>query len=85
MPWHIFKDVVEDLAYADMDRSMDRLRILNAILLAELTMNFSDKEKSKYLNGILLAEFKNYILSREYDFEMIENESNIEQILNDEM
>ena len=57
----------------------------------ELTMNFSDIEKMKYLNGILLIQFKEYIQTKQ-DFEMTENdyiaedsqESNVDQILNEE-
>ena len=37
IPWHIFKDFMEDLSFSDMDR----LRNLNAILLQEMTMNCS--------------------------------------------
>ena len=38
-----------------------RLKILNAILLTELTIDYSDLDRLKYLNIILLSEFKNYI------------------------
>ena len=69
IPWHIFKDFMEDLSYSDRDR----LRILNAILLNEMTMNYSDMDKLKYLNGILMIEFKNFI-QRYHEFEMSENE-----------
>ena len=74
---------MQDLSYSDIYR----LRKLNAILLAELTMNYSysDLEKLKYLNGILLIQLKNYIL------EMAENdhfeelqESYEDQISNEE-
>ena len=49
--WNIFIDLMQDLSY----RSMNRLRILNAILLTELTTNYSDMDKSKYLNVLLLT------------------------------
>ena len=69
---------------------MDRLNALNAILLTELTMNYSNMDKLKYLNQILLSEFKNYML-REHNVKMTENdyledlqESNVEKILNEE-
>ena len=52
IPWHIFKDFMEDLSFSDMDR----LRNLNAILLQEMTMNYSAIDKLKYLNRILMIE-----------------------------
>ena len=45
-PWNIFIDVMQDLSYSDRNK----LRILNAILLKELTMDYSDMDKLKYLN-----------------------------------
>ena len=68
-PWNIFIDVMQDLSYADRNK----LRILNAILLKELTMDYSDMDKLKYLNGILLMEFKNYV-HREQNIEMTQIE-----------
>ena len=55
--WNIFVNVIQHLTYSDMYR----LRILNAILLNELTTTYSDMDKLKYLNEILLIEFKNKI------------------------
>ena len=51
--WNLFTDFMQDLSYSDKGR----LRILNAILLNELTMDYSDMDKLKYLNVILLREF----------------------------
>ena len=68
-PWNIFIDVMQDLSYSDRNK----LRILNAILLKELTMDYSDMDKLKYLNGILLREFKNYV-HREQNIEMTQIE-----------
>ena len=87
LPWNFFIDLIQDLSYSNISR----LRKLNATLLMELTMNFSDIEKMKYLNGILLIQFKEYIQTKQ-DFEMTENdyiaedsqESNVDQILNEE-
>ena len=63
IPWNIFKDLMEDLSY-----DVDQLRNLNAILLTELTMNSSTLDKLKYLNVLLMSEFKNYII-REKEIE----------------
>ena len=66
--WNFFVDFIQDLSYSNVNS----LRILNAILLKELTMNFSDIEKLKYLNEILLIQFKNYI-QNVHGYEMTEN------------
>ena len=55
--WNIFVNLMKDLSYSDIDR----LKILNAILLTELTINCSDMDRLKYLNEILLRELKNFI------------------------
>ena len=86
MDWNIFIDFMQDLSYEDRGR----LRRLNAILLNELTINFSDIEKLKYLNIILLTEFKKDIqIHKEYTIEKIQSEdvensmvSNSEEIFN---
>ena len=39
--WNIFIDLLQDLSYSDTGK----LRYLNAILLAELTLNYSDMDK----------------------------------------
>ena len=57
MTWNIFQGLVEDFSHSDVYR----LKILNAILLTELTIDYSDLDRLKYLNIILLSEFKNYI------------------------
>ena len=57
MSWNIFQDLVQEISHSDIDR----LKILNAILLTELTINDSVLERLKYLNIILLTEFKNHI------------------------
>ena len=67
--WHIFIDLIQDFSYSDLKR----LRILNAILLTELTMDYSDIDKLKYLNVLLLSEFKKHIL-RENGLEMTEDD-----------
>ena len=48
--WKFFVDLMQDLSHSNIDR----LRNLNAILLMELTMNYSDMDKLKYLNEILI-------------------------------
>ena len=67
--WNIFINVMQDISYSDINR----LKILNAILLSELTINYSDLDKMKYLNSILLIQFKNHIQTDE-NFEVIPNE-----------
>ena len=82
IPWNFFIDVMEDLTYANIGR----LRNLNAILLMELTVNFSDIDRMKYLNEILLIQFKDHILTK-HELEITENDniekSNVVQIVND--
>ena len=70
IPWNIFINLLQDISNSDADR----LRKLNAILLTELTMNYSNTEKLKYLNEILLSQFKNHIENKNH-IEMTENEN----------
>ena len=44
-PWNIFENVMKDVSYTDIGR----LKYLNAILINELTTNFSDIERSTLL------------------------------------
>ena len=74
IPWNIFINLLQDISNSDADR----LRKLKAILLTELTLNHSNTEKLKYLNDILLSQFKNYIENTSY-IETTENE-NLEEI-----
>ena len=69
IPWNIFEDLMKDLAYSNTVR----LKLLNAILLIELTTDYSDIDRLKYLNSILLTEFKE-IIEREDNFLNTENE-----------
>ena len=69
IPWNIFEDLMKDLAYSNTVR----LKLLNAILLIELTTDFSDLDRLKYLNSLLLTEFKEFI-EREDNFPKNENE-----------
>ena len=62
MPWNVFENVMKDISYTDKDR----LKHLNAILLHELTPNFSHIDRSRYLNSILLTEFKDFIYREEF-------------------
>ena len=85
--WHVFVGLIQDFSYSDFKR----LKILNAILLTELTMNNSDIEKLKYLNILLLSEFKKHILAEngleisEHDFhqDLQIEESEIDQTIQD--
>ena len=70
IPWNIFEDFMKDLAYSNSQR----LKLLNAILLIELTTDYSDLDRLKYLNSLLLTEFKEFI-EREDNFPYIENEN----------
>ena len=80
LSWKFFSHLMQDLSHSDIDR----LRKLNAILLTELTMNCSQLEKLKYLNDILLIQFKNYIFTlAENDLVANLQESNEDQILNE--
>ena len=45
MTWNIFQGLVEDFSYSDVYR----LKILNAILLTELTIDYSDLDRLKYI------------------------------------
>ena len=71
--WHIFENLMKDLAYS----SIPRLTLLNAILLIELTKNDSYLDRLKYHNSLLMAEFKEFI-ERDDDFfdESVESDSN---------
>ena len=87
--WNVFENLLKGLAYS----SIPRLKLLNAILLVELTTNYSDLDRLKYLNSILLTEFKE-IMEKEDDFhnteknvqfnEMQNSDSNIEIINKEE-
>ena len=80
--WKFFTALMKDLAHRDIKN----LRILNAILLTELTIDYSDIDKFKYLNGILMIQFKNYIQREHSHLETFENTqidelSNLENIV----
>ena len=60
-PWNIFESLIKDFIYSDIKR----LKLINAILLTELTPNNSDIDRLKYLNSILLCEFKQLIQREE--------------------
>ena len=87
--WNVFEDLLKAVAYS----SIPRLKLLNAILLVELTTNYSDLDRLKYLNSILLTEFKEF-MEKEDDFhnteknvqfnEMQNSDSNIEIIIKEE-
>ena len=86
--WHIFVGLIQDVSYSDLKS----LKILNAILLTELTMNYSDMDRMKYLNEILLIQFKNHI-QKDQKFEIerdqnceksIESHSNVHEETDDE-
>ena len=68
--WHIFENLMKDLAYS----SIPRLTLLNAILLIELTKNDSYLDRLKYHNSLLMAEFKEFIERKEDNFLKTENE-----------
>ena len=59
--WNIFESLIKDFIYSDIKR----LKLINAILLTELTPNNSDIDRLKYLNSILLCEFKQLIQREE--------------------
>ena len=56
-PWNIFENFMKDLTYS----SIHSLKQLSEILLIELTINYSDIDRLKYLNSLLLREFKEFI------------------------
>ena len=68
--WHIFENLMKDLAYS----SIPRLTLLNAILLIELTKNDSYLDRLKYHNSLLMTEFKEFIERKDDNFLKIENE-----------
>ena len=59
--WNIFESLIKDFIYSDIKR----LKLINAILLTELTPNNSDIDRLKYLNSILMSEFKQLIQREE--------------------
>ena len=59
--WYIFENFMKDLTYS----SVPKLKLLNAVLLIELTTDYSDIDRLKYLNSILMAEFKELIEKEE--------------------
>ena len=69
MTWNVFECLMKDFIYSDINR----LKLINAILLTELTTNYSDIDRMKYLNSILMCEFKE-LIQRENDFANAENE-----------
>ena len=75
--WHIFEKLMKDLAYS----SIPRLKLLNAILLIELTTDYSDIDRLKYLNSILLTEFKEF-MEKEDDFQNTEKNVQFEELQN---
>ena len=65
MTWNFFQDV-------------QRLKIFNAILLTEQTLNYSVLERLKYLNKNFLTEFKNHIKrSNEFENKHTEEDQNL--------
>ena len=65
MTWNIFQDV-------------QRLKIFNAILLTEQTVNYSVLERLKHLNKNFLTEFKNHIKrSNEFENKHTEEDQNL--------
>ena len=56
-PWNIFENFMKDLTYS----SLHSLNQLSEILLIELTIDYSDIDRLKYLNSLLLREFKEFI------------------------
>ena len=78
IPWHLFEKTMIDLSRSNIQR----LRYLNAILLTELTTNYSDMKRMKYLNLILMIEFKKRIES-DNNISIIETEiENLEDYQN---
>ena len=70
--WNVFENLLKGLAYS----SIPRLKLLNAILLVELTTNYSDLDRLKYLNSILLTEFKE-IMEKKMIFIILKKMSNL--------
>ena len=75
--WNIFENTLKGLAYS----SIAKLKLLNAILLVELTTNYSDLDRLKYLNSILLTEFKEF-MEKEDDFQNTEKNVQFEELQN---
>ena len=87
LSWKLFIALMQDLSY----KNINRLRKLNAIILTELTMNYSDLDKFKYLNEILMIQFKNFIEREDANFKITENDqhnytenSHVDQISNED-
>ena len=77
MTWKIFQDLVEDFSHSDVYR----LKLVNAMLLMELTLNYSDLDRLKYFNIILMTEFKNFIQRKVEQIQGLEN-SSLDQDMN---
>ena len=63
--WNVFANLMKDFSHSDICKLKD----LNAILFAELTPNYSNSDKFRYLNSIFLSEFKTIIQKQDGDFE----------------
>ena len=77
--WNVFENLLKSLAYS----SIAKLKLLNAILLVELTTNYSDLDRLKYLNSILLTEFKEF-MEKEDDFQNTEKNQQFDELQNSE-
>ena len=80
IPWNTFLKLIKDFYYHDLER----LKLLNTMILIELTEPCSDLERSRYLNAILLAELKNSIDEENIVVEVIVKDSQDYFSINDE-
>ena len=69
--WHVFKKLMKDSSYSDVNR----LKYFNAILLNELSISKSDMDRLKYLNVILMTKLK----------ESVQTGNDVEKSKNDEL
>ena len=67
--WDVFVKSMEDLSHSDMNK----LKVLNEILLNELTISNTEMDRLKYLNVILMTKFKDSIQLGDNNVEIIEN------------
>ena len=68
--WDVFVKLMEDLSHSDMNK----LKVLNEILLNELTISNTEMDGLKYLNVILMTKFKDSIQLEDDNVEIIEND-----------
>ena len=66
-PWNIFESMMKYFIHSDVKR----LKLINAILLTELTPNYSDIDRLNQLKMIQLNQIKSTQMNLQIDFNVI--------------